>query len=148
MLAVARANLEKAGLSRVELRQGDIYALPFPRGAFDLVIIHQVLHFLDDPGRAVREAAAMLSPGGRLIVVDFAPHEMEFLRTEHAHRRLGFSRAQIAAWFSESGLSCDMSEEITLAGGGSGQLPVMLWRGCDRRVQSDPMLRQNNLEVA
>jgi hypothetical protein len=41
-----------------------------------------------------------------------------------------------------------MSEEITLAGGGSGQLPVMLWRGCDRRVQSDPMLRQNNLEVA
>jgi ubiquinone/menaquinone biosynthesis C-methylase UbiE/DNA-binding transcriptional ArsR family regulator len=148
MLAVARANLEKAGLSRVELRQGDIYALPFPRGAFDLVIIHQVLHFLDDPGRAVREAAAMLSPGGRLIVVDFAPHEMEFLRTEHAHRRLGFSRAQIAAWFSESGLSCDMSEEITLAGGGSGQLPVMLWRGSDRRVQSDPMLRQNNLEVA
>lgn len=148
MLAVARANLEKAGLSRVELRQGDIYALPFPRGSFDVVIIHQVLHFLDDPGRAVREAAAMLSPGGRLIVVDFAPHEMEFLRTEHAHRRLGFSRAQIASWFSEAGLSCDLSDEITLAGGGSGQLPVMLWRGCDRRVQSDPMARQNNLEVA
>lgn len=148
MLAVARANLEKAGLSRVELRQGDIYALPFPRGAFDLVIIHQVLHFLDDPGRAVREAAAMLSPGGRLIVVDFAPHEMEFLRTEHAHRRLGFARAQIAGWFSEAGLICDLSEEITLAGGGSGQLPVMLWRGGDRRVQSDPPVRQNNLEVA
>ncbi len=148
MLAVARANLEAAGLARVELRQGDIYALPFPRGSFDLVVIHQVLHFLDDPGRAVREAAAMLAPGGRLIVVDFAPHEMEFLRTEHAHRRLGFSRAQIAGWFAESGLACDLSEEITLAGGGSGQLPVMLWRGCDRRVQSDPMPRQTNLEVA
>lgn len=148
MLAVARANLEQAGLSRVELRQGDIYALPFARGSFDLVVIHQVLHFLDDPGRAVREAAAMLAPGGRLIVVDFAPHEMEFLRTEHAHRRLGFSRQQIAAWFSEAGLSCDLSSEVTLADGGSGQLPVMLWRGRDRRVQADPPARKINLEVA
>ncbi len=104
MLAVARANLEKAGLSRVELRQGDIHALPFARGSFDVVVIHQVLHFLEDPGRALREAAAMLAPGGRLIVVDFAPHEMEFLRSEHAHRRLGFSRAQIAGWFAEAGL--------------------------------------------
>ncbi|MGO4666244.1 ArsR/SmtB family transcription factor [Bosea sp. 2RAB26] len=149
MLAVARANLEKAGLSRVELRQGDIHALPFARGAFDLVIIHQVLHFLDDPGRALREAAAMLGPGGRLIVVDFAPHEMEFLRTEHAHRRLGFSRAQIAGWFAEAGLSCDLSEEVTSAEGASGQLSVMLWRGRDRRVQGDFPLRQNSsFEVA
>jgi DNA-binding transcriptional ArsR family regulator len=53
MLSVARANLDKAGLSRVELRQGDIYALPFARGSFDLVIVHQVLHFLDDPARAL-----------------------------------------------------------------------------------------------
>jgi ubiquinone/menaquinone biosynthesis C-methylase UbiE len=147
MLAVARANLEKAGLSRVELRQGDIHALPFARGAFDCVIIHQVLHFLDDPARALREASAMLSPGGRLIVVDFAPHEMEFLRTEHAHRRLGFARAQIAGWFSEAGLNCDLAEEV-MAGGAPGQLSVMLWRGRDRRVQGDLPLRQNNLEVA
>lgn len=148
MLAVARANLEQAGLSRVELRQGDIYALPFARGSFDLVVVHQVLHFLDDPGRAVREAAAMLAPGGRLIVVDFAPHEMEFLRSEHAHRRLGFSRQQIAGWFTEAGLACDLSQEVTLADGGSGQLPVMLWRGRDRRVQADPPARKINLEVA
>ncbi|SFI30032.1 ArsR family transcriptional regulator [Bosea sp. OK403] len=148
MLAVARANLEKAGLSRVELRQGDIYALPFTRGSFDLVVIHQVLHFLDDPGRAVREAAAMLSPGGRLIVVDFAPHEMEFLRAEHAHRRLGFSKAQISGWFSEVGLTCDLAEEIKSAGGVSGQLTVMLWRGQDRRKPAEQSLRQTNLEVA
>lgn len=147
MLAVARANLEKAGLSRVELRQGDIHALPFARGTFDCVIIHQVLHFLDDPARALREASAMLSPGGQLIVVDFAPHEMEFLRTEHAHRRLGFARAQIAGWFSEAGLSCDLAEEVT-AGGAPGRLSVMLWRGRDRRVQGDLPLRQNNLEIA
>lgn len=148
MLAVARANLEKAGLSRVELRQGDIHALPFTRGSFDLVIIHQVLHFLEDPGRALREAAAMLAPGGRLIVVDFAPHEMEFLRSEHAHRRLGFSRAQIAGWFTEAGLACDLAEEVTAAGGASGQLSVMLWRGRDRRSQGDFPLRQTQFEVA
>lgn len=148
MLAVARANLEKAGLSRVELRQGDIHALPFARGSFDVVVIHQVLHFLEDPGRALREAAAMLAPGGRLIVVDFAPHEMEFLRSEHAHRRLGFSRAQIAGWFGEAGLVCDLAEEVTAADGASGQLSVMLWRGRDHRQQGDFPLRQTQFEVA
>lgn len=148
MLAVARANLEKAGLSRVELRQGDIHALPFARGSFDLVVIHQVLHFLEDPGRALREAAAMLAPGGRLIVVDFAPHEMEFLRSEHAHRRLGFSRAQITGWFAEAGLVCDLAEEVTAVDGASGQLSVMLWRGRDRRQQGDFPLRQTQFEVA
>ena len=66
MLAVARANLEKAELTRVELRQGDIYAPPFGRGSFDVVIIHQVLHYLDDPARALREAdrRGSAAPGG------------------------------------------------------------------------------------
>ena len=148
MLAVARANLEKAGLSRVELRQGDIYALPFPRGSFDLVIVHQVLHFLDDPARTLREAAALLSPGGRLILVDFAPHEMEFLRTEHAHRRLGFEKDEIVAWFAEAGLDCDRAEEVTATDGACGQLGVMLWRGRDRRLQGDFPIRQFDREVA
>jgi ArsR family transcriptional regulator len=145
---VARANLEKAGLSRVELRQGDIYALPFARGSFDLVIVHQVLHFLDDPARALREAAALLSPGGRLILVDFAPHEMEFLRTEHAHRRLGFEKDEIVAWFAEAGLDCDLAEEVTAPDGACGQLGVMLWRGRDRRLQGDFPIRQFDREVA
>lgn len=148
MLAVARANLEKAGLSRVELRQGDIYALPFARGSFDLVIVHQVLHFLDDPGRAIREAAAMLSPGGRLIVVDFAPHELEFLRSEHAHRRLGFTHAQIAGWFTEAGLACDFTDEIGAAGAEPGKLTVMLWRGQDRGQPAAAKSRRDRLEVA
>lgn len=148
MLAVARANLEKAGLSRVELRQGDIYSLSFERGAFDLVVIHQVLHFLDDPGRAIREAAAMLAPGGRMVVVDFAPHELEFLRSEQAHRRLGFSREQIAGWFADAGLDCDLAEEIKGSGGASGQLTVMLWRGQDRRRAGEPAQRQSRLEIA
>jgi ArsR family transcriptional regulator len=156
MLQVARANLERgrAAQARVELRQGDIYALPFERGAFDIVLIHQVLHYLDDPARALREAVAALRPGGRLIVVDFAPHALEFLREDHAHRRLGFSHEQIAGWFAEAGLDCDLSQEIVSGAEGGAQGPghpvltVMLWRGRDRRSEGDFPLRRPELEVA
>ncbi len=86
MLALARDRLEKAGLRNVQLRQGDIYALPVEHDRYDLVIIHQVLHYLDDPARAVREAARALRPSGRLLIIDFAPHEEESLRSAHAHR--------------------------------------------------------------
>ena len=91
MLLLARDRLERAGLRHCSVRQGDIYDLAVPANSFDVVIIHQVLHFLDDGARAIREAARVLSPGGRLLVVDFAPHDLEFLREEHAHRRLGFA---------------------------------------------------------
>lgn len=103
MLAVARAHLAEAGL-RAELRQCDVYALPFEMQGFDTIILHQVLHFLEDPARALREAALRLKPGGRLLVVDFAPHAHEFLRSEQAHRRLGFSAQQIEGWFRDAGL--------------------------------------------
>src|SRR5262249_55154724 len=88
MLALARARLDRAGLRHCSVRQGDIYDLALPRDSFDVVILHQVLHYLDDGARAVREAARVLRPQGRLLVIDFAPHELEFLREEHAHRRL------------------------------------------------------------
>ncbi len=91
MLLLARARIERAGLRHCSVRQGDIYDLAVPAGSFDVIIIHQVLHFLDDGGRAIREAARVLTRGGRLLVVDFAPHDLEFLREEHAHRRLGFA---------------------------------------------------------
>lgn len=133
MLAVARANLERAGVARAELRQGDIYALPVERGAFDLVLIHQVLHFLDDPARAVREAAQALAPGGRLIVVDFAPHGLEFLREQHAHRRLGFEREQVAAWLAEAGVDVLDHRTLQTAGDAHEKLTVSLWVGRDRR---------------
>ena len=149
MLAVARANLEKHGLSRVELRQGDVYALPFARGSFDLVLIHQVLHFLDDPARALRGAAAVLAPGGRLIIVDFAPHELEFLRADHAHRRLGFAPSQVAGWLKDAGLTCDRIDDLTApdTGASDKKLTVTLWRARDMRIQGDYPLRQT-LEVA
>ncbi len=135
MLAVARANLEAAGLRRVELRQGDIHAPPVERDAFDLVVIHQVLHYLDDPARALREAAALLAPGGRLLIVDFAPHGLEFLRESHAHRRLGFAHEQMRTWLSEAGLDCTREIDLDPPKGGAEKLTVSLWLGRDRRPQ-------------
>jgi ubiquinone/menaquinone biosynthesis C-methylase UbiE/DNA-binding transcriptional ArsR family regulator len=147
MLSVARANLEKAGLHRVELRQGDIYAPPFPRNAFDLVVIHQVLHYLDDPSRAIREAGRLVAPGGRILVVDFAPHNLEFLRENQAHRRLGFAREQVAGWLEEAGLDCALTRELAPKSKDE-QLTVSLWLGQDRRTITDWPLAQQNREVA
>jgi ArsR family transcriptional regulator len=104
MLAVARVNLERARLANCSIRQGDMYQLPVPGGSFDAVVIHQVLHYAERPARAIAEAARVLRPGGRLLVVDFAPHALEFLRTEHAHRRLGFADEEVSEWCREAGL--------------------------------------------
>lgn len=105
MIAIARANLEKSNLRQAQVRHGDIYALPFANATADVVIIHQVLHYLDDPARALIEARRILHPDGRLMVVDFAPHELEMLREVHAHRRLGISTDQITGWFNRAGLA-------------------------------------------
>lgn len=148
MLSVARANLERSGLRGIELRQGDIYAPPFPRDTFDLVIIHQVLHYLDDPARAIREAARLVAPGGRILVVDFAPHSLEFLRETQAHRRLGFAPAQVAGWLDEAGLDCTLTKQIAPPKKGDDQLTVSLWLGQDRRIMTDWPLSEPNKEVA
>jgi ubiquinone/menaquinone biosynthesis C-methylase UbiE len=134
MLAVARANLERAGVTNAQVRQGDIFAPPVERDSFDLVTIHQVLHYLDDPGRAVREAARLLRPAGRLVVVDFEPHDLEFLRTEHAHQRLGFTDRQMEEWFAEAGLDVEEAQSFHPGGPEEQRLTVRLWLGRDRRM--------------
>lgn len=112
MLAVARGRLEETGLDNVQLRQGDLYALPIQRNSVDLAIMHQVLHYLDDPARALKEAARILAPGGRLLVVDFAPHQEEVLRDKHAHRRLGFSENEITRALTLAGLDTMLHREL------------------------------------
>jgi ubiquinone/menaquinone biosynthesis C-methylase UbiE len=122
MLRLARAKLSERGLANTELRQADLYALPLGDGEADAAILHHVLHFAQQPGAAIVEAARVLAPGGRLLIADFAPHDREELRTRDAHTRLGFSDEQIAAWFDAAGLVPARTE--TLEG---GELTVKLW---------------------
>jgi ubiquinone/menaquinone biosynthesis C-methylase UbiE len=132
MLALARARLDRAGFKHCSVRHGDIYDLALPRDSFDAVIIHQVLHFLDDSARAIREAARVLRPGGRLIVVDFAPHDLEFLREEHAHLRLGFANETMTQWLEAAGL--DVLRQETFPPGPEGKIAVSLWLARDPRI--------------
>jgi ubiquinone/menaquinone biosynthesis C-methylase UbiE len=139
MLALARARLDRAGLKHCTVRQGDIYDLALPRDSFDVVIVHQVLHFLDDSARAIAEAARVLRPGGRLLVVDFAPHDLEFLRDEHAHRRLGFAPETVTQWFDAAGLEFVAQKTLPPDQNSDGKIAVSLWLGRDRRIMlADP----------
>jgi ArsR family transcriptional regulator len=104
MLNIARANVEKAGLADCQLRHGDIFATNLPDASADLVVVHQVLHYLGDPAAAVKESARLVAPAGRLLIVDFAPHGLEFLREQHQHRRLGFADDEIERWLLGAGL--------------------------------------------
>jgi ubiquinone/menaquinone biosynthesis C-methylase UbiE/DNA-binding transcriptional ArsR family regulator len=122
MLAVARANLDRTSLRNCQVRQGDMYHLPLPDGSFDAATLHNVLRFADDPGAALAEAARVLRPGGRLVVVDFAPHSLEFLREQHAHRRLGFADAQMRDWFAAAGLAFEPPRRLA-----GDPLTVVIW---------------------
>ena len=143
MLAIARDRLERAGLRNCSVRQGDIYDLPLANGSFDVVILHQVLHFLDDGARAIREAARVLRPGGRLLVVDFAPHEQEFLREQFAHRRLGFAPDTVMQWITASGLDPVMHKSLAPEPGSEGKIAVSLWLARDTRaLMATPLRRE------
>jgi len=122
MLAVARANLEQADLGHCRVRHGDLYQLPYPEGGFDAVTIHQVLHFVDDQALAVSEAARVLAPGGRLLIVDFAPHALESLRTDNEHRRLGFDTDEVVGWLVLAGLELKAAQHLP-----GDPLTVSLW---------------------
>ncbi|MDE1158261.1 MAG: metalloregulator ArsR/SmtB family transcription factor [Neorhizobium sp.] len=132
MLTVARANLDKAGIAKASVRHADILNLPLEGQDFDFVTVHQVLHFLDQPDLAIAEAARVLRPGGRLVIVDFAPHSLEHLRDDHAHVRLGFSHQMMAEWLTKAGL--DVEQAIDLAPGKEGALTVTVWLARDRRM--------------
>jgi ArsR family transcriptional regulator len=129
MLAIARDRLLRGDFKNTQVRLADTYRLPFggSADAFDAVLFHQVLHYLDDPGAAVVEAARVMAPGGRLLIADFAPHALEFLREDYAHRRLGFSDREVESWFASAGLGPSESETIAPASGSAEKLTVKLW---------------------
>ena len=122
MLAVARANLGTSAIGNCHVRLGDMYGLVMDDETFDGVIIHQVLHYSDDPVLVISEAARLLRDNGQLVVVDFSPHNQEFLREKHAHLRLGFSDKEIANCFIAANL---MEQPVTRLKG--DPLTVSLW---------------------
>jgi ubiquinone/menaquinone biosynthesis C-methylase UbiE len=130
MLAIARDRLVRAGAGHCQVRRGDVYRLPFADGGavagFDAVIFHQVLHYLDDPQGALREAIRVARPGGRILIADFAPHALEFLREEHAHRRLGFADREVQGWFRAAGLK-PLAVDSLAPRSDSEALTVMVW---------------------
>ena len=127
MLAVARARLASAGIGQAQVRLGDIGDLDVSLGPADVIVIHQVLHYFDDPGRMLAQARRLLKPKGTMLIVDFAPHDLEFLRSEHAHRRLGLSRSQMSDWAAAAGLSVSAVDEFPSENTQRG-LTVCLWR--------------------
>ncbi|MFM7028106.1 MAG: ArsR/SmtB family transcription factor [Chakrabartia sp.] len=124
MLRVARGKLTASGDDGWELRQGDIMALPVEDAAADTVTLHQVLHYLPAPEAAIGELARIVKPGGRLLIVDFAPHSHEELRAQDAHARLGFSDEQMSQWFASAGLKMEAVEQLA-----GRALTVKLWLG-------------------
>lgn len=131
MLAVARARLASAGIGHAQVRLGDIGDLDPAIGLADVIVIHQVLHYFDDPGRMLAQARRLLKPGGELVIVDFAPHDLEFLRSEHAHRRLGLSEAQMSGWAAAAGLTVEATRAFPSQNSERG-LTVCLWRLSDK----------------
>lgn len=128
MLAYARAKLTAGGRTHAQVRHGDIYALSLADRQADGIVMHQVLHFLSDPQLAIREAARVLAPGGKLLIVDFAPHGLEFLREAQAHERLGFAHDQVAGWLSEAGLTVKGIRDLAPKRGDTAdKLTVTLW---------------------
>jgi ArsR family transcriptional regulator len=137
MLSIARDRL--AHVQHCQVRLGDLYRLPFTDGAgeqgFDAVLFHQVLHYLDDPQAAIVEAARTLRPRGRVIAVDFAPHELEFCRDELNHRRLGFSDDEVKSWFRAAGLAPSVTRAIApSAGSDSPKLTVKIWAATSQKA--------------
>ncbi|MFN0218175.1 MAG: ArsR/SmtB family transcription factor [Hyphomicrobium sp.] len=150
MLAYARAKLTRNGCAHAQVRHGDMYALALADRQADAVVMHQVLHFLSDPALAIREAARVLASGGRLLIVDLAPHDLEYLREDEAHERLGFSHALVEGWLRDAGLAPKTARDLAPTATGAGdKLTVTLWLAERAEVAGRSALRgAKNFEEA
>ncbi len=147
MLAIARSNLERLGLRHAQLRQADIFALPLADAMADIVTVHQVLHFLDEPQKALLEARRILKPDGKLLVVDFAPHDLEELREDHAHRRLGLSAEQMTAWLNRANFTLERHDVLDPPWLKSRKgLTVSLWLARPNQAAISPSFKSKALQ--
>lgn len=128
MLTVARANLSRAGVNNAKVRQGDVTKTPFESNSADLVVVHQVLHYLEQPEEVITEAARILKPGGQLIVVDFAPHDLEFLRETQGHYRLGISEDDMMQWVDTAGFSMQPPQRFEPPSSLDEGISVLIWK--------------------
>jgi len=124
MLALARVRLAKPEFAHLSVRLADMYALPLHDAAYDLVLLQMVLHYAEDPAQAVQEARRVLAPGGRLVVVDVAPHDRAELRERMAHRTLGFSHQDMSTLLASAGLAAAPAVVVP------GPLDVCIWSAC------------------
>ncbi|MGH7766227.1 MAG: ArsR/SmtB family transcription factor [Candidatus Binatia bacterium] len=122
MMRRAKLLTKEGEISNVEFRRGDAEKLPLARRSVDAAFCVMVLHFLENPERAVRELCRVTRPGGSVILLDLVPHEQEWMRDEMAHRWLGFDRAVIERWFRSTGCA-QIEFELTgsYAGGKSNR---------------------------
>ena len=126
MLAVARDALSKPEYDHLQARHGSVYDVG-GGAAYDLIVMHQVLHYLEDPALALQNAAGRIAADGQVLIVDFLPHEIEELRERHAHRRLGIDREQLEKWLSGAGLKIGQERLLPPPEGDDTSLTVALW---------------------
>jgi ubiquinone/menaquinone biosynthesis C-methylase UbiE/DNA-binding transcriptional ArsR family regulator len=133
MLRIARARLQHLPHDSVDFVQGDFTTLPFAEATFDAVLFHQVLHYAQEPEKVLSEAARVARPGARIAIVDFAAHDREELRTQHAHARLGFSDEQMLALLTEAGFAAEPARALP-----GKPLTVKIWTARRLAVAAAP----------
>jgi ArsR family transcriptional regulator len=121
MLALARARLAGPDFAHCAVRLGDMYRLPLPDRSYDIVVLQMVLHHAEDPGMVLAEAARVLRPAGRLLLIDLATHQRHELTERFAHRWPGFTDDAVHSLFLTFGLAA--GPPLTIA----GRLPVRIW---------------------
>jgi ArsR family transcriptional regulator len=139
MVALARSRLARADLAHCSVRLADMYRLPLADAAYDIAVLQMVLHYAEDPAGAVAEAARVLRPDGRLIIIDLAEHDRTDLAEKLAHRWPGFSDDSMSALLSEAGLSAGPASTI------DGPLTVRLWTAT--RLADAPVARPHALAI-
>jgi ArsR family transcriptional regulator len=139
MIALARSRLARADLSHCSVRLADMYRLPLADASFDVAVLQMVLHYAEDPAGAVAEAARVLRPDGRLIVIDLAAHGRTDLAAKLAHRWPGFTDDTMHLLLSDAGLAHGPASTI------DGPLAVRLWTAI--RLADAPVARSHALAI-